>query len=55
MPAELVCRQYRSLAPDCGPACCSDVPNVLLTPAQTSGSLAPVTFVERTNTLGVHL
>ncbi len=47
-------RQNRMLASDWGPACRSDVPSVLLTPAQTSGSAQPVTFVERTNTLGVH-
>jgi hypothetical protein len=38
-----------------GVACCRDVPQVLLTPVQTSGSLMPVTFVERTNTLGALL
>ena len=32
-----------------------DVPQVLLMPVQTSGSLMPVTFVERTNTLGARL
>ena len=32
-----------------------DVPLVLLAPVETSGSLMPVTYVERTNTLGVSL